>query len=250
MQIAPMTGILERIAGQHVPAPKQFRPARPEHFFALRVAVHLNEAAAVDHYVELCGHYSEASVLAAYLIAMSKGSQPLAEGFHAALERIGRGSGDLPRRDVAAIRIERRAIAIAVFSGFHLKYPPLARQLSSDPNKALGSAAAFIDRVRDRCLFSTAVMEKLSPDCEAQRSHLARVTTEVLSARRVAIWQFEKAAVLASFGYPTLRFRNQVREVMSAMWPEVNGGFGAPLVRDALALGLYCQVERMLSVEQ
>ena len=57
------------------------------------------------------------------------------------------------------------------------------------------------------------------------------------------------ADMLAAFGHPPLRFRNQVREIISAMWPEVNGGFGSPLIKDALALGLYCQVNHLLNVE-
>jgi hypothetical protein len=138
---------------------------------------------------------------------------------------------------------------VAIFSGDHLKYPPIARHLSSDPDKALGSAAMFISHVRDKCSFTNAALEMLPPACEAQRSQLCRTITEVLIQRQVAIWQFAKSDVLTAFGQPPLRFRIKVREVMSAMWPEVNGGFGSPLIKDALALGLYCQVEQRLSLE-
>jgi hypothetical protein len=54
--------------------------------------------------------------------------------------------------------------------------------------------------------------------------------------------------VLASFGHPRPRFRNQVRQIISTIWPGVNGSFGSPLIKDALALGLYCQVERLFNL--
>jgi hypothetical protein len=180
---------------------------------------------------------------------MRSGSHDLPRRFHTALERVDKNGKGLPHRDLAAIRIERRAIAVAIFSGDQLKYPPVARQLSSDPAKALGSAAMFIHHIRDKCSFNNSAIEMLPSGYEAQRSHLAQIVTEVLIERQVAIWQFAKREVLTAFGHPPLRFRNEVREVMSAMWPEVNGGFGSPLIRDALALGLYCQVEHLLSLE-
>ena len=246
-----MTGILDRVARSNGPGlQKQFRPASPQHFVALRLAQRLNDAAAVHHYVELYDRHSEGPLLIAYRQTMRSGSHDLPRTFHAILERGGNNSnGGAHHRDLAAIRIERRAVAVAIFDGDRLKYPPIARQLSSDPDKALGSAAIFINRIRDKCSFTNAAIEMLPPGCEAQRSQLAKIVTEVLTQRQVAIWQFAKAEVLAAFGHPPLRFRNEVREVISAIWPEVDGGFGSPLIKDALALGLFCQVEHLLNFE-
>ena len=245
-----MTGILDRVARSSSPTLKtQFRPASPQHFLALRLAYRLNDAAGVHHYVELCDRHAEDKLLTAYRRTMTSGSHDLARTFHAMVDRAGtNGNGEIHGR-LAAIRIERRAIAVAIFDGYRLEYPPIARQLSSDPNKALGSAAMFIDHIRNKCAFTNAAIEVL-PEGEAQRAQLAKIVTDVLAQLQVAIWRLAKAEVLAAFGHPPLRFRNQVREVISAMWPEVNGGFGSPLIRDALALGLYCQVEHLLSLEK
>lgn len=245
-----MTGILDQIAGSAFAARKtQFRPASPRHFVALRLAHRLNDTASIHHYVELCDVHTEGALLTAYQRAMAGGSQNLAQSFHAALEGGGSNGNGLIHGRVAAIRIERRAVAVAIFNGYRLEYPPIARQLSSDPNKALGSAAMFIDHIRDKCPFTNAALEIL-PDSDAQRSQLAKIVASVLTQWQVAIWRFAKPEVLAAFGHPPLRFRNQVREVISAMWPEVNGSFGSPLINDALALGLYCQVEHLLSLEK
>jgi hypothetical protein len=245
-----MTGILDQIARSHAPDPqKQFRPATPQHFMALRLAERLNDSGAVHHYIELGDRHSEGSLLTAYRRTMRSGAQNLARSFHVALEKTDGNGNGISHRDLAAIRIERRAIAVAIFNGQQLTYPPIARQLSSDPDKALGSAAIFINSIRDKCSFANAAIEALPEDCAAQRSRLTKIVIEVLIQRQIAISQFAKAEILAAFGHPRLRFRNEVREVMSAMWPEVNGGFGSPLIKDALALGLYCQVEQRLSLE-
>src|ERR1700693_2087700 len=244
-----MTGILDRVANGFVQAhPRRFRPASPQEFFALRLAGRLNDAGAVRHYVELCDRRPEGELLSAYRRAAVSGSDDLARTFHLLLEHHHHGAAP-KRRDLAAIRIERRAIAIASFTGERLKYPPIARQLSSDSDKALGSAAIFVDHFRDKCAFDNTVLELLPQDSEAQRSQLAKIVTEVLIQRQTAIWQYPKAEVLAAYGNPPLDSRREVREVMSAMWPQINGGFGSDFIRNALALGLYCQVEQLFSLE-
>lgn len=245
-----MNGILDRVAKSHAPlTPAQFRPATPQQFFALRLAGRLHDAAAVQHYVELCNQHTESQLIIAHRKTIQSSARDLAQTFHRQLARLGKSGNGLSETDLAAIRIERRAVAVAIFRGRSLKYPPIARQLSSEPNKALGSAASFINRLRDKCSFSSAALELLHGGCEVHRSQLTRIVLDVLGQRQVAIQQFEKHEVVAAFGHPPLRFRKQAREVISAMWPEVNGGFGSPLIKDALALGLYCQVEQALSSE-
>lgn len=242
-----MTGILDRVAKSRAPKiqQRQYRPATPEHFIALRLATLLNDPAAVDHYAELCDRHSVQIVLAAYDAMRRGGEKNAAAAFHAALEHKDGGGRSIAEPDLAAIRIERRAIAVAIFHGTTLKYPPIAHQLGSDPNKALGSAAMFISRIRDKCAFSSAALELLPDDREVQRQQLSKIISDVLIQAQVAIHRFPKAQVLAAFGHPPLRFRNEVREIISAMWPDINGSFGSPLIRDALAVGLYAQTQRL-----
>lgn len=245
-----MTGILDRIARRQAAVlSKHFRPATPGEFLALRLAQRLNDGPAVRHYIELCDRHPQAHIVAAYRHAAATSVQSAARSFHAALAIPNRSSNGLPHRDLAAIRIERRCIAVAIFSGQDLKYPPIARQLVTDQNKALGSAAMFINNIRAKCAFSGAAIEQLTADCDAHRSQLTRIVLQVLAEQQVAVWQFPKTDIIAAFGEPPLRFRADVRDVMTAMWPEVNGGFGSPFIKDALALGLYCQAEHVLSIE-
>ena len=53
---------------------------------------------------------------------------------------------------------------------------------------------------------------------------------------------------MASFGKPPLRFRVQVRATVDRLFPGTNGSFGDHLIKDALALGLYCQPEYLLNL--
>jgi hypothetical protein len=149
---------------------------------------------------------------------------------------------------LAAIRIERRAVAVAILEGDHLAAPPQVRQLSSNTDKALNSAASFISRILQKYPLGTAALETIPCKTEVLRGDLMEIISRVLVEQSIGIWEVSKLDVLASFGHPRPRFRNQVRQVISTIWPGVNGSFGSPLIKDALALGLYCQVERLFNL--
>jgi len=246
-----MTNILDRVARSSSSAQySQFQPSDQGEYFALRLAQKLDDAAAARHYVELLEHYSEAQLLVAYRRTKAAGSHlECARSFHVELKRLeGRNGNGSPTRRLAAIRIERRAVAVAILEGGHLAAPPQVRQLSSNSDKALGSAAAFISRILQKYPLGTAALETIPCEDEVLRGELSQIISRVLVEQNVGIWEISKLDVLGSFGHPRPRFRKQVRRVISTIWPGVNGGFGSPLVKDALALGLYCQVERLFNL--
>jgi hypothetical protein len=246
-----MTNILDQVARSSAAAIyNQFQPSDQHEYFALRLAQKLDDAVAVRHYVELAEHYSEAQLLSAYRRAKATGSHlDPARSFHLELKRLEGRPGDVPTiRRLAAIRIERRAVAVAILEGEHLAVPPQVRQLSSNSDKALGSAASFISRILEKYPLGTAALETIPCETEVLRGDLMEIISRVLVEQGIGIWEVPKPDVLASFGHPHPRFRNQVRQVISAIWPGVNGSFGAPLIKDALALGLYCQVERLFNL--
>ncbi len=245
-----MTNILDQVARSSSSARySQFEPRDQQEYFALRLAQKLDDAVAARHYTELLDHYSQAQLLTAYRRAKTAGSHAdPARSFHAELKRLeGRAGDDLPMRRLAAIRIERRAVAIAILDGEHLAVPPQVRQLSSSSDKALNSAASFISRMREKYPLGRAALETLPCETEVLRGDLMDIVSCVLIEQDVSIWKVAKPDVLASFGHPCPRFRNQVRKVISSIWPGVNGSFGSPLMKDALALGLYCQVEYLFN---
>ena len=246
-----MTNILDQVARSSSSARySQFQPSDQQEYFALRLAQKLDDAEAARHYAELVGHYSEAQLLTAYRRAKAAGSHAdPARGFHHELKRLeGRTGDDPPTRRLAAIRIERRAIAVAILEGEHLAAPPQVRQLSSNSDKALNSAASFISSVLQKYPLGRTALETIPHETEVLRGDLMDIISGVLIEQGISIWEVSKRDVLASFGYPSPRFRDQVRKTISVIWPGVNGSFGSPLLKDALALGLYCQVEYLFNL--
>jgi hypothetical protein len=245
-----MTNILDHVARSASSAQyNQFEPCDQQEYFALRLAQKLGDSSAARHYAELLDHYSRAQFLTAY--RRSNAATPHldpARSFHLQLERMeGHIGDDPPIRLLLAIRIERRAVAVAILEGEHLAAPPLARQLSSNSDKALGTAASFISRLLQKYPVSRVALETIPHEDEVLRGDLNQIISSILIEQGVSIWEVSKPEVLASFGYPSPRFRNQVRRTVSEIWPGVNGSFGSPLIKDALALGLYCQVEYLFN---
>src|ERR1035441_2525316 len=146
-----MTNILDQVArSSPIAQYGQFQPSDQREYFALRLAQKLDDEAAARHYAELLGHYSEDQLLAVYRRAKPAGSHlDPGRSFHLELKRLEGRTGDGPAiRRLAAIRIERRAVAVTILDGDHLAAPPQVRQLSSNTDKALGSAASFISQDR------------------------------------------------------------------------------------------------------
>ncbi len=245
-----MNSILDRVAQGFVRTQyNEFKPTTEAEFFALRLADKLGDAAAARHYADLADRYSEAQLLVAYRRAKGKGlKSDLGRSFHVELERLSeRHLNGTENRRVAAIRIERRATAVAIFAGDHLEYPPIVRQLPTSNDKALASIASFVNWVREKCPFQSIALEIVPKNTDAQRLALTDIVRSTMSEQAVAIWDTNKKDVLSAFGYPAPRFRKEVRQIAESIWPAVNGSFGAPLMFDALALGLYCQVESLFS---
>lgn len=249
-----MTNILDQVARTSLAALRtQFLPETPSQFLALRLAVRMNDSAAVRHYVGLAERFGDQRLLTAYCRVREAGHHTdLGRAFLGELERLAQrntGTIDIETRRLAAIRIERRAVAVAILSGEGLDSPPQVRQLSSDVDKAINSAVAFITRLLERRPFNVAAMEVMPDRGEVLRTLLDQAITRVLaeSSNGVSIWRVAKQEVLSAFGYPPLRFRNQVRQAIERMFPDVDGSFGGPLIKDALALGLYCQIEHLFN---
>ena len=130
-------------------------------FFALRLASHLGEASIAQHYAELMEQYSEGQLLVAYRRALMSHAD-LSRRFHRELEPLKeRSSSGESRGRLAAIRIDRRVVAVAILNGEHLQFAD-ARQLSSSPDKALASAISFITRRKSYPFFRKSSASALS----------------------------------------------------------------------------------------
>ena len=139
-------------------------------------------------------HYSEAQLLVAYRRVKAAGSHiDPARSFHLELKRLEGRLADGPAiRRLAAIRIERRAVAVAILEGEHLAAPPQVRQLSSNSDKALGSAASFISRILEKYPVGTAALETIPRGAEVLRGDLMEIISHVLVEQGIGIWEIPK----------------------------------------------------------
>jgi hypothetical protein len=146
-----------------------------------------------------------------------------------------------------AIRVERRAVAAAVFQGDHLEYTD-ARQLSSVHDKALVSAVGFANWMLARFPVESAGIESIPGAAEFQRSLIHHAICETLRDRLLPIWEIPKAAILEGYGHPPLESRRQLRVIATSIWPILEGTRAKLLVQDAALLGLHIQTERLFMI--
>jgi hypothetical protein len=224
-----------------------FRPTTTREFLALRLADHLGEASIARHYADLAQQYSEGQLLEAYRRALMS-HHNLAQRFHLELEPLkSRKCGSESRGKLAAIRIDRRSVAVAILNGDHLHHTD-ARQLSSSPDKALASAVGFITRrVMEKFDFESAAFEIIPNGHEVQRLILHRATVQALSAKAIGILETSKADLLQAFGNPPVDSRKELREIIARIYPTLDSEPGGPWIHDAAALGLYVQTERLFN---
>lgn len=237
-----MTSILERFAAPSIPA--VFRPKTVTGLFALRLAQKLNDASAVAHYVSLTERCSEAQLLAAFRRTTRSGvRRDLGRQFHWELERINGSSANGRPANLIAIRVERRAIAAAIFYNDQLEYTQV-RQLSSAKDKVLGSAIGFVNWLAEQFSLDSAALELISGGQEIQRQVLSRTIAQTFRERLLPIWEVPKLDLFNAYGYPPLRSRKELRQVVTDIWPVLGNARSQNLIHDAAALGLHVQIER------
>jgi hypothetical protein len=243
-----MMSILDQLARSSSRASYgQFRPTTVQEFFGMRLANRLGDSPAARHYAELTEQYSEAQLLTAYRRALSTHLDP-ARRFHMELEPLkGHSCSTVSRSRLCAVRIERRAIAVAIFHEDHLQHVD-ARQLSSSAEKALESTSAFIARrVIEKFQFASAALEIIPNGHEKQRLLLHQAVLQTLRPKAIGILEVSKTDLFGAFGHPALHSRKELREIVSDIFPVLGEEPGQPWTHDAAAPGLYVQTERLFN---
>lgn len=240
-----MNNILDHIAASA--RFSEFRPKTLREFFALRLAEKLDDVRAARHYLDLTEEHAEARLLSAYFKARvgCDDTGDLARCFHVELARgneYANGSNG-PLLKLAAIKIERRSVAAAVFNGEHLDYTQV-RQLSSSHEKAEASATGFVNWICGNFAIESAALESMPAASAIQRSVLTRSIITELRTSAITVWEVPKPQLLHAYGYPPPKARKELREAVHSIWPILNDDTG---VLDAAALGLYVQTERLFS---
>lgn len=234
-----MNPILDQFTRPQTP----FRPESAQDLFALCLARRLNEAPAVRHYADLLDRLGEGRLKRAYLKTMrSQTGGDLGWRFHRELDQTsGNGNGSVIR--LLAIRIERRAVACACFHGDNLEFSDV-RQLTSNREKAVNTAGRFVNWVLDAFPVDAAAMDLLPPGGDSQREALSAVIQRSLQERLLPSFDISRETLLEAYGYPALRSRQQLRDVVTTIWPVLAGTHAKVFIQDAAAVGLYAQVDR------
>jgi hypothetical protein len=228
--------------------PGAFRPATATDLFALRLAQKLNDSPSVRHYAMLADRHSEAQLLLAYRRALrGNGHADPGRRFQLELQRAHANGNHDRNTALISIRVERRAVAAAVFHGDHIEYAD-ARQLSSARDKALASAVGFINWVLARFPVESAALELIPNGYEYQRRLLHDSICQALRDRMLPLWEIPKVVLLEACGFPPLKSRAQLREVATTIWPILAGTHAKLFIQDAAVLGLHVQTERLFII--
>ena len=148
------------------------------------------------------------------------------------------------RSNLASFKIERRRVSVAIFEDERLDYTAV-RQLPSLYAKALESATRYVDWITRNFKIEGAALEKSQSGPSTWKSKFTNEIIRQLRDAGVPVFEVEKDALLASFAHPPLRYRTELREVVSSMWPILATKDNSASLLDAAALGLYVQVEKV-----
>lgn len=148
------------------------------------------------------------------------------------------------RSNLASLKIERRRISVAVFVDERLDYTA-TRHLPSVYAKALDSATRYVDWITRTFTIEGAALEKNHTDPNTWKSKFTKEIIGQLRDAGVPIFEVSKDALLGSFAHPPLRYKTELREVVSSMWPILATKDNNASLLDAAALGLYVQVEKI-----
>jgi len=147
---------------------------------------------------------------------------------------------------LAAIKVSRRTVAIAIFKGHSLHYAEI-RHLSSRPDMALASAVSYLNWTLSQFHVQFAALEEAVTSEEARSAEILDALVTELGRQTLRFRLVSKQNVFESFAVEPLRTRKELREVISMFWPQLGTRDFDPSILDAAAVGLYAQVECLLS---
>src|SRR5579872_1560024 len=239
---------MQSLLDRFIPPTGGFRPKTSTELFALRLAQKLKDARAVGHYLALCDSHSESQLLCAYRRALhGNGKWDLGRRFVEELRSVSTNGHPEKSGSLMAVRVERRAVAAAVFHGDHLEYGD-ARQLSSAPDKALSSAVGFVNWMLARFPVESVALESITNGGEFRRRLLLEAICGSLRDQTLPIWEIPKLVLFEGYGHPPLKSRAELREIATSIWPILAGTHAKVFIQDAAALGLHVQTERLFII--
>jgi hypothetical protein len=143
-----------------------------------------------------------------------------------------------------AIRIRRRSVAAAVFSGRHLEYMDMLH-LCNEPEIVTDAVARFLARILENFKPGDVVLGTSRAAQGERVKSLTQLTENMLTVEGIPIWRVDDKALLESYAVPKLKNKDQLRPIVQSFWPHL--GNRQISAFEAAALGLHVQVDRLLS---
>lgn len=150
---------------------------------------------------------------------------------------------------LAAITIDRRTVALAVFEDLRITFAK-TRYLSSDLHPAEKTVLDFINSYLERFSVDAVAVETTPGAAQIRSARLRAAVIAEIRKSGTPIWEVRIESLLSAFGHPPLRYRLNLRRVVSTIWPTLNERRLGGIAQDAAALGLYAQTERLLSLHE
>ena len=233
---------MNNILDQFNAAPSSFRPRTASECFALMLAAKLGDTEHVPDYVKLCSEYPRGKLLSAYHRTIRSGQHPASlDQFKEDLLQPSAQFDD-DETKLIALKAERRTIAIAGFTGDRLDFTNIVH-LSSNRDKAFACAVGFLSKHIAHFRPDSATVEGVD-DEDTQRADLMRTLVAVLRRHMLPVWTVTKHTLFEAFGKPTIKTRDELREVAGTIWPIFPGWGTHSMERDAAMLGLHVQLGR------
>ena len=143
-----------------------------------------------------------------------------------------------------AVKIRRRHVAVAIFSGRHPQYLDTL-QLCNEPETVTDTVARFLAWILENYQPQTAAIGTSQARQGERVKQLNEITEKMFLSEGIPIWKIEDKELLHAYTFPKLKNKKQLRPIVRSFWPEL--AEKKLTAYEAAALGLYVQVERLLS---
>ena len=145
---------------------------------------------------------------------------------------------------LAAFKIFRRQATVAIFSGRNLDFVDI-HHLSNVPKVALETLDRFIGWIVENFHPKIAALATDEEEDRPRSQLLTAAAERKLLDRGIPIWKVSDTELLQNYAAPALTQKHDLRLIARSIWPYVASQH--ELAFDAALVGLYVQVERLLS---
>jgi hypothetical protein len=147
--------------------------------------------------------------------------------------------------DLLTIAVERRRVAIAVFSGLQLNHTQ-ARELSAREEEAARATSAFVAWAAHQFRPARIAIQEPPGPAAHRRLALHAIVRGTLISYPAKQTEVDPATLREHFATPALRTKTQLRRIAPELWSRLGRG-GQPSVCDAVLMGIHLQMLDLLS---